>query len=232
MSHTTVVAWLALRELWISFRLLLILVAFVAGGTVATFVARGASVTLEWLALGLAVAVALTGAMAAWSMAEERRSGRAGWLAARSVGRGSIVAGWLGAFGIAALAGLVAAATLVWVAVAPLLPQLTPAGYAAAMAAIGGWCVTVVASGLVVGIALPVPLAAAVVTGAIGAGVVVAAWSWSVPEVVPGAALPLLARAAEMPALAGPALRAAGMSLAMAAVMTVIARALLERVEL
>lgn len=232
MSHTTVVAWLALRELWISFRLLLILATFVGAGTVATFVARGASVTLEWLALGLAGAVALTGAVAAWSMAEERRSGRAGWLVARSVGRGSIVGGWLGALGLAALAGLVAAATLVWIAIAPLVPSLTPVGYAATIAAIASWCVAVVATGLVLGSAVPVPVVAAVVTAVVGIGVVAATWSWSVPEVVPGAALPLLARAAETPALAGPAFRAGGVSLAIAAAMLVLARALLERVEL
>lgn len=232
MSHTAIVARLALRELWISFRLLAILVAFVGAGTVATLSVAGVRPTLERLAIGLALGTALAGGLGAWSMAEERSTGRAGWLVARSVGRGSVIGGWLGAIGMATLGGLAAAAALAWIDISPLAPTLAPLGYLAAVAAVAALCLAAVAAGLLLGVVLPPPVAAAGTAALVAVTTAVAWYLPGTPELVPGAAIPILARAAELPALIGPALRAGGVGLAIAAALLIVARAVLDRVEL
>jgi hypothetical protein len=232
VSHTSIVAWLALRELWISFRLLLLLVAFVGAGTVATLSSTGVSATLERLALGLAFATALAGGLSAWSMAEERTTGRAGWLVARSVGRGSVIGGWLAAIGLTALGGLAAAAILGWMAISPFVPTLAPIGYVAAVAAVGAFCLAAIAAGMLLGTVVPAPVASPLTAVLVAASAAVAWALAGASELVPGAAIPMLARAAEAPMLVGPALRAGGLGLAIAAALVVVARALLDRVEL
>ena len=87
MSQAATVTRLALREMWITFRLLLALVAFIGAGAIVALLPAAPSVALERLALGFGIATAVTSGIAAWSVADERSSGRAGWLVARSVTR-------------------------------------------------------------------------------------------------------------------------------------------------
>jgi hypothetical protein len=191
--------------------------------------------TLERLGLGMAVAVAAAAAVAGWSIAAERTSGRAGWLVGRSVGRGSIVGAWFVSVGAVAIAGLLVAAALGWLAVAgyPTRPPLE--GYVVLVGGVAAWALAAVAAGILAGTLLPrAPAAILVFVGCLGAGLA----DWLIPAadgvtaVLPGASVGLLAAATELDGVIGHGLRAAGLALGVAALLLVAARMAFDRAEL
>jgi hypothetical protein len=236
VSQASVVAGLAVRELWISFRLLLILLAFVGAGAFVALVPAPVTTTLERLSLGLAAAVSVSAAVAGWSIATERATGRAGWLIGRSVGRWTLLVGWFLAVAGVALLGIGISALLGWVTIAGVATRPDLVGYVAVAAAIFAWASAAVAFGILLGAllpALPAALVAALVVGVAG----LAAWAstWAPPDTgwfLPSAALGLLATAGDVARGIGPALRSAGAALAIAALVVALARLALERVEL
>lgn len=232
MRQWATVTRLAIHELWITFRLLLALVAFVAAGAVAALIPAPPTVALSRLGLGLGVATAVAAAIAAWSLGAERTTGRAGWLVTRTVSRGTYLLGWYAALAIVATAGLAAAAALGWLSIASAAVGASRGAYVASNAAIGTGVLVAVALGLVAGCVLPrVPaaLAAASITASgIFAGAVGAA-----PLPLPlGTAVRLLPEAATSSAALPATLRATGVGLVTAAVLLVLARILIERAEL
>jgi hypothetical protein len=235
VSQASGVTGLAIRELWISFRLLgLLVLGFGAGAGVALLPASVAA-TLERLALGMGVAVAAAAAVAAWSISAERTSGRAGWLVGRSVGRGTLIVAWFAAVGTVAVVGLVVAAALGWLAVAGFPTRPALAVYVVLVAGISAWALAAVAGGLLLGSLMPRALAAALVfVACLAAG----AGAWIVPaqpgttSLVPGAGVGLLAAATELDGVLGLGLRAAGVALALAAFLLVAARMAFDRAEL
>ena len=232
MTQAAVVTRLALRELWISFRLFAVLAGFVAVGAIVALLPEPVHVTMERLALGLGVVTCLTAAVAAWSMAEERRAGRAGWLVTRSLQRGTLLAGWFAAIATLGLLGLVAAGTLGWLAASSVALRLAPAGYLALLAGIGAALLAAIASGLATGSVLRAA-PAAMLAASVVAAVIAVAWLVAPdPTVVPGGAYVALARLSEPGTAIGPGLRAAGIGLACAAGLLVLARLALERAEL
>ena len=229
MSQAGLVARLAWRELWISFRMLALLVAFIGVGAVVVLVPASPAAMLERAAIGLGVATVVTGAVTAWSVADERVSGRTGWLVSRSVSRGTYVLGWFGALIAICVAGLVAAGFLSWMAVASGLAGPEPAELAAGVAAVGAEVAAATALGLLAaGVARPLraALLAALTCAAVGAA----------PLVLPSAAtlLPVavLAQVAAPGSILDDALRSAGLALLVTSVVLVLARLAMERVEL
>ena len=159
-------ARLALRELWISFRLFAVLAGFVAVAALVALLPAPLPVTLERLALGLGAATGLTAGVAALSMAEERRTGRAGWLVTRSLPRGTPLVGWFAAVAATGLLGLVAAAILGWLAASNVAVRLAAAGYISAVAGVGATLLAAVALGLLAGTVMRVvPAVLLVVVG-------------------------------------------------------------------
>lgn len=232
MTPTGVVARLAVRELWISFRLLIVLIAFVAAGAVVALLPAAVPVTMTRLSVGLGAATIVVSVVAAWSMAEERQAGRAGWLVSRSLPRGSLLAGWFVALaGLAGLA-LAAAALLGWLAATTVAFRLEAGAYVSLILAIGATTLGAIALGLLAGTLLPGRTAAA----AVGAGCLLAgAAAWLLPldgSLVPGGAYASLAALTETQRSIGPGLRATGVGLAVAAALLVAARAALEDAEL
>jgi hypothetical protein len=69
VSQAGAVAWLALRELWMSFRPLVVLVVTVGAGAVVVLLPASPAVTVGRLAVGLGLATVVTAA-AAWSVPE------------------------------------------------------------------------------------------------------------------------------------------------------------------
>lgn len=171
-QQSAVVARLALRELWISFRLLILLVAFVAAGVVVALLPAPFPTVVQRLVIGITAASALSGALAAWSLAVERRTGRAGWLVARSVPRGTLLGGWFTGIGGTALVGLAMAATLGWLAL-PAGTPIDPARFGLAVVVLAAAAVAWIALGLLAGAMAPRALATLVVivTGATLLGV-------------------------------------------------------------
>jgi hypothetical protein len=226
------VAWLAIRELWISYRLMLVVGAFVAAGAVVALLpAIGGAAIANRLAIGYAVATGIAAMMSAWSLAIERRQGRVAWLVGRGVPRASIVMSWFGAIGLAALLGLVPSAALVWAVIAPLAPALGLV-YAAAILAVAASVLAAVALGQLSGAVLP-PIAAAA-AAFVTSGAAIAA-SWLVPDppsMLPGAGYVLLAQLGDTTAPIGRALAGAGAALGTAAALLVLTAASFERVDL
>ncbi len=230
MSQAGVVTRLAVRELWITFRLVVLLVAFVAVGATVALLPAALSVTMERFAAGLGAATLLVGATAAWSIADERAHGRAGWLVTRSVSRGTFLGGWFAAITAIALIGLGAAAVLGWLAASGVSLRLDPVAYAALLAAVAATIVAAVALGLLSGTLLGPRLAA---VASIGVSMALAAVAWLLPGwSVPATAFVDLAALTEGTAVLAAAWRSAGVALLVAAVLLGLARLALNRAEL
>lgn len=232
MTQAIVMARLALRELWISFRLFGVLAGFVAVAALVALLPAALPATLERLALGLGAATCLTAGVAAWSMAEERQTGRAGWLVTRSLPRGTLLVGWFVAIAGTGLASLAAAGILGWLAASNVAVRLAPAGYLSALAGVGAALMAAIALGLLAGTVLRVVPAALIAVVLLGAAIAVA-WSMANdPSIIPGGAYAVLASLEEPGTAIGSGLRAAGIGLAVTAAALVAGRLLLERAEL
>lgn len=231
MSQAATVTRLALRELWITFRLLALLTGFVAGGAVVALLPAPASTSVERLALGFAGAAVLTSIVSAWSLAAERTAGRAAWLVGRSVARGTYLAGWFSATAGVAWVGLAAGAMLGWLAISPGV-TLHAVGFALVIVAIGTAVGAAAALGLLLGVLLPSAVAALV--GAVACALVVgSAIALSVPDGLhPAAGLSLLYRLGLPGSSDADALRAAGIGLSVMAALLGAARLTMERAEL
>lgn len=230
---------MALRELWISFRLLVVLGALLVAGLPAALLPpvmspdlAGAPLDpLGWLALATAAAMALAAAIAAATLASERRRGTAGWMAARAVPRATIALSWFVAFALLLSIGLVPVAAVAWFALGPFLlggPAALVAA-AAATACVGG---ATLAIGLLAGAALPRWPAAAVAALVATALLVPPVLGASAPWWLPADGLRVLA---ELDSAARPladSLRAAGVALGVAAVVLVATVVTFERADL
>jgi hypothetical protein len=225
------VAWLAVRELWISYRLMLVVGGFVASGAVVALLPAPPDAEVDRLAIGFAASTAIAGVVSAWSLSTERHRRRAAWLVGRGVPRASIVMSWFAAVGVAALLGLLPSAALAWPVIVPAAPS-EEAAYVAAIAAIGGGVLSAVAVGQVAGAGLPPVVAVVATLLACGAA---ATASWIIPDVaayVPGAGLVLLADLGSVARPVARGLAGTGMALGVAGALLVLAAAIFERVDL
>lgn len=233
---------LALRELWISFRLLLVVGALLLA-SIPTLVLPQLAVPAAsgapgdpswWLALGLAVGLALAAGVAAATLSAERRRGTAGWIATRPVPRATVVLTWFAAFALLLIAGLVPAGVVARLSVEPILP-VGPAPLAVAVASAGCAGMVAVAAGLLLGALLPVAPAGLLAALASGAWLVASAagpagsgaW-WSLPA----DGLRIIAMLGDAARPVADSLRAAGVALGLASVLLIGAIVAFERADL
>jgi hypothetical protein len=238
------VTGLALRELWISYRLLLAVGILILAGlpgamlphTTPALAPTPLESPLEWFAIGLAVALGVVAGMAAAALSWERRRGSAGWLVIRAVPRPVILLGWFAAFVLLLAIGLVPAATLVWLTVAAPASEVADA-WPFVAPVLGAWAAgaAAVGVGLLLG-ALLTPWPAGGLTLLITAGVLLVAVLGPVPALTaapaPSAGLAILG---DLPNQARPvadALRATGTALVIAAVALILATIALGRADL
>ena len=232
MIQAGTVARLATRELWMTFRLLLVLIVSVGAGVVVSVLPAPVTEAMLRLAIGLGAAIIVGAAVAAWSIAEERLAGRAGWLVTRSVARPTYLAGWYVAVLLAAVVGLAAGALLGWLAIPAGSVAVDPLEYVVVIAAVAATLAAAIAIGLLAGALLrpTAAMAVAVLACAVLAVVVASApidASW-----LPGGALTLLPRTAGSEPVVDEAIRAAGIALASAAALLVACRVAFERSDL
>ncbi len=226
------VTWLAVRELWITFRLLGLLVGFIGVAALIALVPAPLPALMERLGLGFGAAAVVAGALAAWSFADQRSQGRAAWLVTCSVSRGTLLGSWFAALSGLAMAGTMAAGLLGWLAASAVSLRLDAGAFAAAFLGVATTVLLAVALGLLIGTMLRGPFAigaAAAVATALGA------LAWLVPgagELVPGAAMANLGAVREGMAASLASFRAVGAALVTTAVLLAVARLLLERSEL
>lgn len=230
---------MALRELWISFRLIpLVGVPVLGGMLISAIPPEFAGETAVggagfWYAVAAGVGICVASGLAALTMAVERRRGTAAWMAVRAVPRSTILVSWFLAFALLVCLGLALGSVGAWLAAigrAETSPDALP--FAAAVAAAAGTALAGVAAGLLIGTTLP-PLPAILLAVAVTAPVVGA------PLLAPLSALPLpiggLGLLTHLDSAVRPvssALQSAGAALAAAAVLLVLAGAGLERTEL
>ncbi|MDQ2940777.1 MAG: hypothetical protein M3R05_01155 [Chloroflexota bacterium] len=232
MSLVMAVTWLAVRELWISFRLIVVIALFVlAAALVALQPGVGRQEPAGWYAIGLGIASIGAGALTADTLAGERRRGTAAWLASRAVPRVTLLVGWFLALLAAGMVGLVPGAALAWLTILPVVPFLDPPRFAIAVLAVGSGALAALALGMLAG-ALLTPRWAAVLTLVLCA--MVAAGALAVPgarSLTPTSGYFLLAEiSTEWPL--GYALQAIGIGLASAALLLGAASLALERADL
>lgn len=239
MNRLLTLSGMAIHEMWISFRLILVLGLSLLGGLLTIVVPPElAGVTAVggagfWFAVGASVAIAVTAGLAAGTIAHERRRGTVAWLAVRAVPRSSILLSWFVAFGLLLALGIVLGSIGAWLAAigrAETTPDPIP--YAAAVGATVGAGVVAISLGLLVGAILP-PLPAMLL--ATGAGAVVLAATvltppGSLPSPTGGIALLAHLDGAARPL--GDALRSAGAALALTGILLALAVTTLERSDL
>ena len=128
-------ARMAVRELWISFRLLVLLALPLAAGLLALFLSSDPDLAPLALAWGMAGVGILSAGIAAAAWAGERRRGTAGWLSLRAVPRASILVGWFAGLSLPLTVGIAAGGLLVWLATGALAsPPLDATSYATLVA--------------------------------------------------------------------------------------------------
>lgn len=241
MTWVPLLTGLAIRELWTSFRLVGLLVVLLAtaapaalvGRTAPGLVADGPPGPLSWYALASAGALAVGAGAAAWSLATMRRRGIAAWLAARGVPRPSLALAWFGAIGLVVLVGFSAAAAFGWLALGgsgeivvawPAFGATAGAVCAAGLLAIAAGLV----AGSLAGVRVATLLAAVVVL--VPSMASAAGWLGDAPQPLGG--LASLARLEIVPRPVAAGLGSAGLALALAAGLLVVASAALDRRDL
>ena len=224
---------MAVRELWISFRLLLLLALPIAAGLLALLLSSDPDLTQPALAWGLGAAATLAAGLAAAAWASERRRGTAGWLSLRAVPRASILIAWFAGLALPLLVGIAAGALLVWLATgaqtSPPLDALSYAGLVGAAVAAG---LQALATGLLFGSFLR-PVAAAVLA-MVASGALLAAGLVLVPDppLVPTAGLGLLAQAMDLVRPVADGLQALGLGLTLTGLLLGAALLIFDRVDL
>jgi hypothetical protein len=229
---------LALRELWISFRLIGLLGLGLAPG-LATALAPGIAPGLVGpdpllLGWGFAVAAVVASALAAATLALERRRGTAAWLALRAVPRAAILLGWLVALAAPLLVAGAASGVMAWLTVASgAASPLSQVAFGALVAAGVAALLEAIAIGLLLGGLVRRPVLAAMAGGItaallLGPGLLVV----GEPPYLPGSGTGLLTVATALGRPLSDGLVALGTTLAMSAVVLLAAAAALAVVDL
>lgn len=240
MTRFATLIGLALRELWLSYRLLAVLAALVAAALPVALLPELATVTLAgatlgrsaWFAAGLAAALALVGGIAAGTLSGERRRGTMAWLAVRAVPRTTVLLAWFVAFGLVLALGLAASAALAASSLGGTLAAGRLFAFMAVSGAIAAAGLAATATGLLMGTLLR-PVAAVLVTLiVVGGTLLVAALGPPEWSPLPAAGLAILAAFDGAARPIADATRASGTALAVAAGLLLLAAARLERVDL
>jgi hypothetical protein len=230
---------MALREMWISFRLMPVIgLPMIGGIAVIALPADIAGVTAIggagfWYAIVAGVAISVAAAIAAGTIAQERQRGTVAWMAVRAVPRSAVLLSWFVAFGILVSAGIAIGSVGAWLAAltrADTPPNVVP--FAAAILAAGGVALAGVAVGLLIGAVLRPILAVLLALTLCGA---VLALSIALPlggALLPAEGIRLLAHLDDAARPIGDGLRSTGLALALAAALLVLAAAALERSDL
>jgi hypothetical protein len=239
VSRLLALTRMALRELFISYRMVPIVGLPILAGLVVSVVppeigGLGALAgAAHLLALGLAVALPVIGAIAAATLASERHRGTLAWMAVRAVPRSAVVMAWFLAFAILLTVGIAFGGAGAWLAALERAETpLDPGPFTVVVASTLAIGLLVVAVGLVVG-SLTGPRLSALLTAALtGATLVWALFGPQVGNQVVTGALSILNGLDLAIRPIGDAVGSAGLSLACAAGLLVIAAASIERADL
>ena len=254
MNRMRTLTRMALHEMWISFRMMLLVAIPLIGGIGVIALPPGLSGATAvggagfWFAVAACGAIGIATGLAALTIAHERSRGTVAWMAVRAVPRSAVLLSWFIAFGILLLGGIILGSIGAWLtAIDRAETPPDPLPFAAAVAASASAGLACVAGGLLFGFC-------AVLFGCYDSHRItdrfdifyymLLALGLAVPILVvailtPGAGLPLpiagIGLLAHLDTASRPlaaALQAGGSALAMTAVLLVLASAGLERANL
>ena len=245
MSRFLAVMGLALRELWISYRLLLVVGVLLLAALPTALLGgllpgtddplAAADQRIQLFAIGLACSLALAAGVAAGTVSAERQRGTAGWLVTRAVPRGTIVTGWFAAFAVVLVIGIGPSAGLVWLSLGQLVEVVDPGAFVASVVAALGVGLAAVALGLLLG-SMFGTRSAMLASGLLTAAVLLPATAIAAPFLVsapsPGTPFAILADLADAVRPIAESARAGGVALAASAAMLVLASAVMARADL
>ncbi|HYM52491.1 MAG TPA: hypothetical protein VEW45_03280 [Candidatus Dormibacteraeota bacterium] len=239
MTRFATLAWLALRELWISFRLLALLGVFllaVLPVALVPYVLPELAGTplgrMAWYASALAVAVPLAAGISAATLSGELRRGTFAWLTLRAVPRTTLLLAWFLAFGGVVAVGMALSATVAGISLGAAIAAEGVGAFVAASVAVAAAGLAAVAVGLMFGTVLR-PVAAALGTiAAVGAALYAAAYGPLGWAPLPTAGIAILAGLGGAARPIADALSSSGTALLVAAAALVLAAARLRRADL
>jgi hypothetical protein len=230
---------MAFHEMWISFRLLVIVGLPVLGGMLVVAVppdlagATALGGAGFWYAVAAGAAICVASAIAAGTLAHERRRGAVAWMVVRAVPRSAVLTSWFIALGLLLASGVLIGSVGAWLAALSVAESaLDPAPFAAAVGATAAASLAFVAAGLVVGTYLPTVPAIVVALG--GTALLLAAVIGAPPVglPLPTEGIGLLAHLDVVSRPVGVAVQSAGAALASAAALLYLGGAGLERSDL
>jgi hypothetical protein len=158
MNQMRTLTRMALHEMWISFRMMLLVVVPLVGGIgVIALPPELSGVTAVggagfWFAVAASIAIALASGVAALTMAHERSRGTVAWMAVRAVPRSAVLLSWFITFSILLAGGIVLGSVGAWLTTidrAETAPDVFP--FAAAVVASASAGLACVAGGLLLG---------------------------------------------------------------------------------
>jgi len=239
MTRLGTLTGMALRELWISFRLIPVVgLPVVTGMGVGAVPPELAGVSAIggagfWYAVGAVASICFVAALAAATIAHERRRGTAAWMAVRAVPRSAVLVSWFVAYGLLLVIGIALGAVGAWLAaIARAESPIDPLPFVAAVAATACTGLAMLAAALCLGTLLGRWTAG--IVALLGSGALLAA---SIGGPLAGMLLPtggigLLADLGGAARPLGDALRDGGAALGTAAALLVVAAVALERSDL
>jgi hypothetical protein len=231
MSRFVALVGIDLRELWISFRLLPMLGVLLLSGLLPAVLSSVAPPPLTY-SVALAMALALISAIAGFSLAAERRRGRAAWLTLRTVPRSALVLAWLASSAWLLLLGLLISALFAWLSLfGDLAAGELGLSFGVALVAVGAAGLATLSGSLLIGALLTPRLAATLSLllsgGVLLAGVVPIGAPW-----LPSGGIGLLAQFSTIARPLASAAQSAGVALLVAALLLAAALVVLQRADL
>ncbi|MEX0710175.1 MAG: hypothetical protein WD116_03115, partial [Chloroflexota bacterium] len=167
---------MALRELWISYRLIPVVgLPVLAGMAVIAVPADLAGVSAIagagfWYAVSAGAAICVAATLAASTLAHERRRGTLAWMAVRAVPRSAVLVAWFIGYGLLLVGGIVVGSAGAWLAaISRAEAAIDPIPFIAAVVALACTALVALAAGLLVGTVLDRWVAAVLVLLASGA---------------------------------------------------------------
>lgn len=239
MNRILALVRLAVHELWISYRLLLLLTLPLLGGLAVGAVPaelaglRAVDGAARWYAIFLCASVGIGAAVVSGTLAAERRRGAIAWLVVRAVPRSSVQLAWFMVVGGVMVIGIALGAAAAWFTATERLTEIPDAApLVAATISSAAAALMVLAAAMVIG-ALPLgPAPASALSLVLSAGVLAAAVAAPMTAPLPTGGLALLADLSRSSRPVADALQSTGTALVGVAVLLVLAILTLDRADL
>ena len=239
MSRLLALVGLAAHELWISYRLLLLLTLPLLGGLAVGAIPaelaglRAVDGAARWYAISLCASVGIGAAVVSGTLAAERRRGTIAWMVVRAVPRSAVQLAWFIVVGGVMVFGIALGAAAAWLTATERLAEIPDAApLVAATIAAAAAALVALAAALVVA-ALPLaPVPAALLALLLSVGMLASAVLVPLTAPLPNGGLGLLADLSGSARPIADALQSTGTALVAVAVLLVLAVVTLDRADL